>query len=113
MVNEATLRTLVPLALSGVELPALGRRFQGKEREIYGYSFPDGLQKNQALPAPIITPTTKGGPSGHDERLTCADVVASGLLDQESWEAVARAALALFRRGQALAARAGLILVDT
>jgi phosphoribosylaminoimidazole-succinocarboxamide synthase len=65
------------------------------------------------LPEPIITPTTKGGPTGHDERLTCDEVVDNGLLDRATWDKVMAAALEIFRRGQAVAAQAGLILVDT
>ncbi len=99
--------------ISGVTSTALWHRYELGEREIYGYHFPDGLRKNQALPAPIITPTTKGGPSGHDERLTCAEVVSKGILDAETWEQVQDAALAIFKRGQELANKAGLVLVDT
>jgi phosphoribosylaminoimidazole-succinocarboxamide synthase len=99
--------------ISGVTSTALWYRYSLGEREVYGYRFPEGLQKNQALPEPIITPTTKGGPTGHDERLTCAEVVERGFLDVNTWEAVQASALALFKRGQEVAARAGLILVDT
>ena len=99
--------------ISGVTSTALWHRYSLGEREIYGYHFPDGLHKNQALPQPIITPTTKGGPTGHDERLTPAEVVSLGLLDADTWEQVQAAALALFRRGQVIAQAAGLILVDT
>jgi phosphoribosylaminoimidazole-succinocarboxamide synthase len=99
--------------ISGVTKTALWYRYSLGERDIYGYTFPDGLQKNQALPQPIITPTTKGGPTGHDERLTCAEVVKLGLLDASTWAKVQESALEIFRRGQAVAAQAGLILVDT
>lgn len=99
--------------ISGVTSTALWYRYSLGEREIYGHRFPEGLQKNQALPKAIITPTTKGGASGHDERLTCAEVVSTGLLDADAWEQVQTAALAIFRRGQQLAEKAGLILVDT
>jgi phosphoribosylaminoimidazole-succinocarboxamide synthase len=99
--------------ITGVTKTALWYRYSLGEREIYGHRFPDGLRKNEALPAPIITPTTKGGPTGHDERLTCAEVVETGLLDAPTWDKVQAAALEIFRRGQEVAARAGLILVDT
>ncbi len=99
--------------ITGVTGTALWRRYELGEREIYGHRFGEGLRKNQALPEPIITPTTKGGPSGHDERLTCAEVVEQGLIDSDTWDATMAAALAVFKRGQALAAQAGLILVDT
>jgi phosphoribosylaminoimidazole-succinocarboxamide synthase len=88
-------------------------RYSIGERTIYGYDFPEGLKKNQALPEPIITPTTKGGETGHDERLTCAEVTEKSLLDEKTWSQVQAAALAIFKRGQEVANKAGLILVDT
>ena len=99
--------------ITGVTSTALWYRYSLGEREIYGYRFPEGLQKNQVLPEPIITPTTKGGLAGHDERLTCAEVVAKGYLDAATWKHAQATALAVFKRGQAIAQRAGLILVDT
>lgn len=99
--------------ITGVTGTALWYRYSLGERNIYGYTFPEGLQKNDRLPEPIITPTTKGGPTGHDERLTCAEVVEKGLLPAELWDEVQVAALALFKRGQQVADKAGLILVDT
>jgi phosphoribosylaminoimidazole-succinocarboxamide synthase len=99
--------------ISGVTSTALWYRYSLGEREIYGYTFPDGLQKNQALPEPIITPTTKGGATGHDERLTCDEVISKGILDADTWNQAQAAALAIFKRGQTLARKAGLILVDT
>jgi len=99
--------------ITGVTHTALWYLYSLGEREIYGYRFPEGLHKNEMLPAPIITPTTKGGATGHDERLTCAEVVEKGFLEAKTWDQVQTAALALFARGQAVAAQAGLILVDT
>ncbi|MBN2386207.1 MAG: phosphoribosylaminoimidazolesuccinocarboxamide synthase [Anaerolineales bacterium] len=99
--------------ITGVTTTALWYRYSLGERQIYGYTFPEGLQKNSALPEPIITPTTKGVGGAHDERLTCAEVVARGLLDSATWDQIQAAALAVFQRGQAVASRAGLILVDT
>jgi phosphoribosylaminoimidazole-succinocarboxamide synthase len=99
--------------ITGVTTTALWYRYSLGERIIYGYRFPEGLSKNARLPEPIITPTTKGGATGHDERLTCAEVVEKGLLEAGKWEQVQLAALAIFRRGQRIANRAGLILVDT
>ena len=99
--------------ITGVTATALWYRYSLGEREIYGYTFPEGLQKNDCLPEPIITPTTKGGPTGHNERLTCAEVVQTGLLPHDLWDQVQTAALAVFKRGQKVADKAGLILVDT
>jgi phosphoribosylaminoimidazole-succinocarboxamide synthase len=99
--------------ITGVTTTALWYRYSLGERTIYGYNFPESLQKNQALPQPIITPTTKGGVTGHDERLTCQEVVEKGLLDRQTWDLVQAAALAIFKRGQDVAHKAGIILVDT
>jgi phosphoribosylaminoimidazole-succinocarboxamide synthase len=99
--------------ITGVTSTALWYRYSLGERDIYGYTFDEGLRKNQQLPRAIITPTTKGGPSGHDERLTCAEVVEQGWLDEHTWNVLQQAALGLFSFGQHTAQKAGLILVDT
>ena len=85
---------------------------QGR-REMYGVRLPDGLTANQKLPEAIITPTSKAFDGGHDEPLTPDEIVSRGLLTPEQWATVSAYALALFARGQALAAERGLILVDT
>jgi len=112
-VEPLPIEVIVRGYITGVTSTALWYRYSLGERSIYGYGFPEGLHKNEALPEPIITPTTKGGPTGHDERLTCAEVVEKGYLDEAAWSTVSRAALALFARGQERAAAAGLLLVDT
>ena len=99
--------------ISGVTSTSLWQRYSQGERTIYGLDFPDGLHKNDALPAPVITPTTKARDGGHDERITSREIVESGLVAPAHWEAVCAAAIAVFRRGQEIARRGGLILVDT
>lgn len=99
--------------ITGVTTTALWYRYSLGNREIYGFTFPDGLQKNAELSTPIITPTTKGSAGAHDERLTCAEVIEKGLMEKIEWEQVQEAALAVFKRGQELARKVGLILVDT
>ncbi len=83
------------------------------QRAMYGHVLPDGLRDNQSLPAPIITPTSKAFDGGHDEPLTAEEIVSQGLLTQGQWDEVSAKALALFARGQKMAAERGLILVDT
>ena len=87
--------------------------YQRGERTLYGHRFPDGLSKNQKLPETIITPTTKAAQGDHDAPITATEIVTQGLLDQKTWDEVARISLALFARGREVAARNGLILVDT
>ncbi|MFN4173333.1 MAG: phosphoribosylaminoimidazolesuccinocarboxamide synthase [Pseudorhodobacter sp.] len=82
-------------------------------RAMYGHHLPDGLRDNAALPSPIITPTSKAFDGGHDEPLTAAQIVENGLLTRAQWDRVSEIALALFDRGQCMAAERGLILVDT
>jgi phosphoribosylaminoimidazole-succinocarboxamide synthase len=99
--------------ITGVTSTALWHRYELGERTIYGYTFPESLYKNQVLPEPIITPTTKGSATSHDEPLTCQQVTDLGLLDSQTWDQVQAAALSLFTKGQEIAIRAGIILVDT
>lgn len=99
--------------ITGVTQTALWYRYSQGERTIYGIDFADGLQKNDRLPAPVITPTTKARDGGHDERITGAEIVAQGLVESAVWEEVCDAAIRVFRRGQEIAQAAGLILVDT
>ncbi len=87
--------------------------YKSGARTMYGVTLPDGLRDNEKLAAPIITPTSKEFDGGHDAPLTAAEIVATGLLSQAQWDAVSAYALALFARGQAMAAERGLILVDT
>jgi phosphoribosylaminoimidazole-succinocarboxamide synthase len=99
--------------ITGTTQTALWYRYALGERYIYGYEFPDGMVKNERLPHPIITPTTKGQAGEHDERITCDEVVERGLLDAATWQQIQAAALAIFERGQEVARQNGLILVDT
>jgi phosphoribosylaminoimidazole-succinocarboxamide synthase len=99
--------------ITGVTSTALWHRYSLGEREIYGYTFGPGLQKNQQLAEPIITPTTKGGATGHDELLTSTEVVEKGYMDADSWSQIQTAALAIFNLGQRIASKANMILVDT
>ncbi|QCO57412.1 phosphoribosylaminoimidazolesuccinocarboxamide synthase (plasmid) [Pseudorhodobacter turbinis] len=82
-------------------------------RQMYGHNLPDGLRDNQALPTPIITPTSKAFDGGHDEPMTADEIVSQGLLTAAQWEQISAISLALFARGQEVSAKRGLILVDT
>ncbi len=99
--------------LTGSTSTSILPMYQAGRREMYGVEFPDGLRKNQKLPRTIITPTTKAAHGEHDAPVTPAEVLEQNLLSREQWDTVAATALALFARGQDIAARNGLILVDT
>lgn len=98
--------------ITGVTDTALWTRYAAGD-DPYGLGLPPGLRKNDRLSAPVITPTTKGAHGEHDVPLSCAEVVSRGLVSAALWAEVERAALEVFRRGQAVADAAGLILVDT
>lgn len=99
--------------LAGTTGTSILTLYKQGQRQMYGHSFPEGLRDNAALPQPIITPTSKAFDGGHDEPLTAEQIVAEGLLTQAQWDQVSAYALALFARGQKIAAERGLILVDT
>lgn len=99
--------------LAGTTSTSILTRYKAGARSMYGHTLPDGLRDNQALPAPIITPTSKAFDGGHDEPLTATEIVEQGLLGAAQWDEVSAKALALFARGQQMAAERGLILVDT
>ena len=99
--------------ITGVTTTSLWYLYQQGERRPYGLPLPDGLRKNDALPLPMITPTTKAQQGQHDAPITADEIVGQGLLTADLWAEVSGVALALFGRGQAIAREAGLILVDT
>lgn len=81
-------------------------------RSLCGNRLPEGLKQNEEFPSPIITPSTKAQ-EGHDEDISHQDILAQGLVTETEWEKLSTTALALFARGQQLARKKGLILVDT
>lgn len=99
--------------LAGTTSTSILTQYKAGVRTMYGHTLPDGLRDNQVLPAAIITPTSKAFDGGHDEPLTADEIIAQGLLTKAQWEDVSAKALALFARGQKMAAERGLILVDT
>ncbi|UTP37906.1 phosphoribosylaminoimidazolesuccinocarboxamide synthase [Phenylobacterium sp. LH3H17] len=99
--------------LAGTTGTSILTLYKQGQRRMYGHVLPDGLRDNQKLPHPIITPTSKAFDGGHDEPLTPEEIVAQGLLTQAQWDQLSTYALALFARGQEIAAKRGLILVDT
>lgn len=99
--------------ITGVTSTSLWTLYQQGVERPYGLDLPKGLQKDDPLPHPVVTPTTKATGGAHDERVTPQEVVERGLVPAPLWAEVERVALELFRRGQDVARRAGLILVDT
>jgi len=98
--------------LAGTTGTSILTLYNAGQRTIYGHTLAVGMRANQRLPAAIITPTSKAFDGGHDEPLTAEEIIAQKLLTADQWETLSRYALALFARGQELAARRGLILAD-
>ncbi|MFT6399429.1 MAG: phosphoribosylaminoimidazole-succinocarboxamide synthase [Bradymonadia bacterium] len=97
--------------MTGSTSTSIWKNYEAGMRQYCGHTIPDGMVKNQKLEQAIVTPTTKD--DEHDE-LTSADaLVATGVVDQSTWNRMEEIALALFARGQEIAAKNGLILVDT
>lgn len=88
------------------------RDYAAGAREICGIDLPEGLKENQRLPHPILTPTTKAD-EGHDLNISHDEIIAQGIVGKDVLEQVEKYALALFQRGTEMAAKQGLILVDT
>jgi len=101
--------------ISGVTNTSIWGSYAKGERTIYGLKFPDGLQKNQKLPRPVITPTTHPDVSSkmHDERLTRDEIIANKIVPKKMYEQMEEVTYALFDFGSKLCKKHGLILVDT
>ena len=96
--------------MTGSTGTSIWTKYKNGEREMYGHRFPEGMVKNQKLDKNILTPTTKGK---SDDPISGAEIVAKGLVEEKLWQQVEEKALALFAHGQKIAAKQGLILVDT
>jgi len=88
------------------------REYKSSKRSICGVPMPDGMKENDKFPQPILTPTTKAL-VGHDEDITRDEIISTGLVDKAEYEKLEQYTLALFQRGTEIAAKMGLILVDT
>ena len=88
------------------------REYKEGKREICGVRMPDGMVENQKFPEPIITPTTKAV-EGHDEDISPEELIAAGIVTREEYDQLEKYTRAIFQRGTEIAAKQGLILVDT
>jgi phosphoribosylaminoimidazole-succinocarboxamide synthase len=88
------------------------RTYASGKRELCGVTMPEGMQENDFFPSPIITPSTKAS-EGHDEDISKEAIIAQGLATEAEWAVLEKYTLALFERGKSIAAKQGLILVDT
>jgi phosphoribosylaminoimidazole-succinocarboxamide synthase len=103
----------VEMIVRGYLCGSAWRAYRDGARELCGVKLPEGMKENQKFPEPIITPTTKAEIGDHDENISKAEILAKGLATPEQYEVMEKYTLALFRRGTEIAAKRGLILVDT
>ena len=88
------------------------REYKNGCRELCGVKLPDGMKENERFPEPIITPTTKAD-EGHDMNISREEIIAQGLVSEEDYTIMEDYTRKIFQRGQDIAAKRGLILVDT
>jgi len=102
----------VEMVIRGYLAGHAAREYSAGKRLLCGEILPEGLRENDKLPEPIITPTTKAS-VGHDEDISKADILAKGIVSAEDYAQLEKYTKALYERGTEIAARQGLILVDT
>jgi len=103
----------VEMIVRGYLCGSAWRAYKAGVREICGVKLPDGMRENEKFPTPIITPTTKAEIGTHDEDISREEILARGLVPEKEYLQMEQYALALFARGQEIAQKHGLILVDT
>ena len=102
----------VEMIIRGYLTGSAWRDYKNGCREICGVRLPDGMRENERFPEPIITPTTKAE-EGHDENISKEEIIVQGIVSKEDYEQMEQYTRALFQRGTEIAAKMGLILVDT
>jgi phosphoribosylaminoimidazole-succinocarboxamide synthase len=88
------------------------RTYASGKRILCGVAMPDGMKENDFFSTPIVTPSTKAI-EGHDEDISVAEIIQQGLATAQEWEKLCAITLQLFAEGNKIAAKQGLILVDT
>ncbi|MEM9729843.1 MAG: phosphoribosylaminoimidazolesuccinocarboxamide synthase [Myxococcota bacterium] len=99
--------------ITGVTSTSIWTHYSNGERVFCGHTLPEGLEKHQRLPEPILTPSTKAAKGDHDVSASREEILAMGRITEADFDAAAEHAMALFAHGQKVCAERGLILVDT
>ena len=102
----------VEMIIRGYLTGSAWREYAADNRTLCGVQLPEGMKENQKFPEPIITPTTKAA-EGHDENISREEIIAQGLVSEEDYAQMEAYTRRLFARGTEMAAKKGLILVDT
>ncbi|MBK8620931.1 MAG: phosphoribosylaminoimidazolesuccinocarboxamide synthase [Saprospiraceae bacterium] len=111
-VGKAAIPFKVEMVIRGFLTGHALREYHAGKRVLCGVNLPDGLRPNEGFDQPIITPTTKAS-EGHDEDISKEDIISSGIVSAEDYSILEKYTRALFQRGSEMAAKRGLILVDT
>ncbi len=99
--------------ITGVTTTSMWYSYERGVGEFCGHKLPDGLRKDQKLPQPLLTPSTKAEKGQHDESVSRMEVINRGLLTAAEFDGIAEISMKLFELGQKVAAKQGIILVDT
>jgi phosphoribosylaminoimidazole-succinocarboxamide synthase len=99
--------------LTGITSTSIWTAYARGERVYCGHRLPEGLRQHEALSEPLLTPTTKAAKGQHDEPVSRAEILAQGILDEQTFDRAARVAHALFAEGRRWAESRGLVLADT
>ncbi|MDA0718708.1 phosphoribosylaminoimidazolesuccinocarboxamide synthase [Flavobacteriaceae bacterium] len=103
----------VEMVIRGYLSGHAARQYKAGHRALCGVAMPEGMKENDAFPQPIITPATKAEKGDHDEDISREDILARGIVTPEDYGVLEQYTRALFARGTEIAAKRGLILVDT
>lgn len=103
----------VEMIVRGYLCGSAWRAYKSGVREICGVKLPEGMRENEKFPEPIITPTTKAEIGEHDADISKEEIISKGLVSAEDYAVIEKYTMALFKCGTEIAARRGLILVDT
>ena len=107
----ATIPSTPSSYMTGSTSTSIWKNYQNGLRLYCGHVLPEGMTKNQKLSENLLTPTTKE--EEHDRPISAADIIKENWMTQKDFDICAKAAMAVFARGQTIAAKRGLILVDT
>ena len=103
----------VEMVIRGYLSGHAAREYKSGKRILCGVPMPEGMKENDAFPEPIITPATKAEKGDHDEDISREDILERGIVSKEDYDTLEKYTRALFKRGTEIAAKRGLILVDT
>ena len=103
----------VEMVIRGYLSGHAAREYKAGKRILCGVAMPEGMKENDKFPQPIITPATKAEMGDHDEDISREDIIKRGIVSEKDYLVLEDYTKKLFQRGSEIAAKRGLILVDT